>query len=97
MTEPAPAPCPSAAPPALAPAPPAAAPAPLLVDAREAAALCGIGRSLWLGLHSAGRVPLPVRLGRRVLWRREELAGWIAAGCPGRDVWKTLKEARRGR
>jgi len=70
--------------------PPPVTPAPLLVDAREAAALCGIGRSLWLGLHSAGRVPLPVRLGRRVLWRREELADWIAAGCPGRDRWQAM-------
>ena len=74
---------------------PPAAP-PLLVDAHEAAALCGIGRTLWLQLASAGRVPMPVRLGRRVLWRREELAAWTEAGCPGRDRWTALREKPRG-
>ncbi|MCX5654217.1 MAG: hypothetical protein NTY65_06175 [Planctomycetota bacterium] len=72
---------------------PPAAP-PLLVSAATAARLAGIGRTLWLQLHSSGRVPLPVRLGRRVLWRREELAAWIAAGCPGRDRWQAMKENR---
>jgi predicted DNA-binding transcriptional regulator AlpA len=75
---------------------PAAAP-PLLVSAAEAARLCGVCRAHWLRMHSAGRVPAPVRLGRRTLWAAEELADWIAAGCPGRDVWETLKEARRRR
>jgi predicted DNA-binding transcriptional regulator AlpA len=84
----------TAAPPAAAPTP---APLPLAVDAVEAARLCGIGRSLWLGLHSAGRVPAPIRLGRRVLWRREELAAWIEAGCPGRARWEAMTEARRRR
>jgi excisionase family DNA binding protein len=67
------------------------APAPLLVDAREAAALTGISRSHFLALNSSGRVPQPVRLGRRTLWRREELAAWIEAGCPSRDRWQALK------
>jgi predicted DNA-binding transcriptional regulator AlpA len=75
---------------------PAAQVTPLLVDAREAAALCGIGRTLWLQLASAGRVPMPVRLGRRTLWRAEELAEWVAAGCPARDRWTALREKPRG-
>lgn len=69
---------------------------PLLVDTKEAARLSGVGRTLWLQLASAGRVPLPVRLGRRVLWRRDELADWIEAGCPGRDRWIALREKTRG-
>ena len=60
----------------------------LLLSATESADLLGIGRSHFYGLHSSGRLgPLPVRLGRRTLWRAEELAAWVAAGCPGRDVW----------
>jgi predicted DNA-binding transcriptional regulator AlpA len=69
----------------------------LLIDAREAARLCGVCRAHWLRMQSAGRVPAPVRLGRRTLWRAAELAAWTEANCPGRDVWETLKEARRGR
>ena len=70
------------------------APSPLLLDAKAAARLCGISRSHFLALHSSGRVPLPVRLGRRTLWRAPELAAWIQAGCPARDRWHTIKGAR---
>ena len=84
MTEPAPALCPPAAP-------------PLLVDAKEAARLCGVGRSLWLQLNSSGRTPAPIRLGRRTLWISQGPGGlteWVAAGCPGRDRWQAMKENR---
>ena len=58
----------------------------LLVGAEEAAALAGIGRSSWWALHSAGKCPAPVRLLRRTLWRRGELADWIAANAKGRNI-----------
>ena len=70
--------------------PPPAAPAPLLVDAHEAARLCGVCRAHWLRMHSAGRVPMPVRLGRCVRWNVDELKRWSAAGCPGRDRWQAM-------
>ena len=66
----------------------------LLLSADEAAALCGVGRSHWYSMHSSGQLgPLPVRLGRRTLWRREELAAWVKAGCPGRTRWVDMYEA----
>ena len=64
----------------------------LSVEAGEAARLCGVGRSTWYSLRKAGRVPKPVRLGRRVLWRVEELREWMAAGCPPLSRWDTLKK-----
>jgi predicted DNA-binding transcriptional regulator AlpA len=67
---------------------------PLLLDARAAARLCGVSRSHFLAMHSAGRVPMPIRLGRRTLWRGAELATWIEAGCPSRDRWHALKGGR---
>jgi predicted DNA-binding transcriptional regulator AlpA len=63
---------------------------PLLLDARAAARLCGVSRAHFLALSTAGKVPLPVRLGRRTLWRGAELAAWIEAGCPARDRWHTM-------
>ena len=69
--------------------------APLLLDARAAAKLCGISRSHFWAMHSAGKVPLPVRLGRRTLWRADELADWIEAGCPARDRWENVKRGGR--
>ena len=71
-----------------------AGPSPLLLDARAAAGLCGVSRSHFLAMHSAGKVPLPVRLGRRTLWRGVEMAAWIEAGCPARDRWHTMKGGR---
>ena len=67
----------------------------LLVDATTAAELCGLSRSGWWSLHAAGRVPLPVRLGRRTLWRARELAEWSQAGCPARDRWEALKGGQK--
>jgi len=67
----------------------------LLVGAAEAAALCGVSRSTWWALHSSGRVPLPVRLGGRTLWRRAELEEWVAAGCPARVRWEEIGEGGR--
>jgi excisionase family DNA binding protein len=69
-------------------------PEPLLVDAQGVAAMLGIGRTHLYALNSSGRLPLPIRLGRRTLWRRDELTAWVAAGCPARDRWQTMKGAR---
>ena len=70
---------------------------PMAVDAREAARLCGIGRTSWLTRYHAGQTPEPVRLGRRVLWRVRELAAWLDAGCPPRHNWQWPSSSRAGR
>jgi len=59
----------------------------LLLSASEAAGLLSISRSMFYQLLSAGRIPAPVRLGRRALWRKAELESWTAAGCPAREIW----------
>jgi predicted DNA-binding transcriptional regulator AlpA len=71
-------------------------PEPLLLAARQAAALCGVSLATWHRLRSAGRIgPAPVRLGGRVLWRRAELAAWIEANCPDSRTWTAMQAARR--
>lgn len=65
--------------------------APLLLDARAAAALLGISRAHFFKLYSSDRTPRPVRLGRSVRWRREELVAWLEAGCPSYDRWVVMK------
>jgi excisionase family DNA binding protein len=67
---------------------------PLLLSADDAAALLGIGRSHFYGLHSSGRLgPMPVRLGKRSLWRRDELENWVASDCPSRQQWQARRDA----
>jgi len=64
----------------------------LLLSAEDSAALLGIGRTLFYSMHSSGRLgPLPVKLGRRVLWNRKELEAWVEAGCPARLQWRNRK------
>jgi predicted DNA-binding transcriptional regulator AlpA len=75
------------------PAEPPALPSPELLGRQEAADFCGVSRSAWERYSAAGRIPRPIRLAGRVLWRRTELLAWTAAGCPGRKVW----EATRGK
>ena len=70
---------------------------PLLCDADDAAALCAVSRSHWMNLHTQGKVPLPVRLGRAVRWSRAELDAWIAAGCPARAKWQTMRDRAMNR
>lgn len=68
------------------------APERLALPAAEVAKLLDISeRHLW-ALHSSGRLPLPVRLGRAVRWNLDELRGWLAAGCPDRSTWAQLRE-----
>jgi predicted DNA-binding transcriptional regulator AlpA len=64
---------------------------PLLVGAREAAALCSLSLASWYRLKAGGKLPLPVRLSGRVLWRRAELEAWTAAGCPPQRTWEAMK------
>jgi predicted DNA-binding transcriptional regulator AlpA len=65
---------------------------PLLVDAKIAATLCGCSVSFWRQQDSAGRVPAPVRLSRKILWRRADLERWVALGCPSRRQYDLMQE-----
>jgi predicted DNA-binding transcriptional regulator AlpA len=69
--------------------------APLLISDRAAAALAGVSRAHWHRLRAAGKVPAPVRLGRKVLWRRSELVTWIEAGCPDARTWQAMQAQHR--
>lgn len=58
----------------------------LLITADELATLLGLSaRTVWR-MHSAGRLPAPVKLGRAVRWRQKEIDAWIEAGCP--ESWR---------
>lgn len=72
-------------------APPAPPPLPdnkLLLTAREAASLCGLGERTWHRMNSEEQCPAPVKLNSSVRWNRDELREWTSAGCPSRDHWE---------
>jgi predicted DNA-binding transcriptional regulator AlpA len=67
----------------------------LLIDADELAAALGVSPVHVWRLKAAGRLPEPVRLGRRTLWPRGEIEAWVAARCPDRRAWEARKRAKR--
>jgi predicted DNA-binding transcriptional regulator AlpA len=67
-----------------------ASPDTLLIPADVAGPMCGRSEASWWRDHAVGRVPAPVKLGGRTLWRVQELRAWVAAGCPLRMAWEAL-------
>lgn len=64
----------------------------LLLTANQAAALCNVSLRTWRAWDAAGKIPRPVRIGRKVFWRPEELRAWVAAECPDRVTWEPIRE-----
>jgi len=62
--------------------------APSVVDIKSASNKLGVSCRSWRRLVDAGLAPQPVRLGRRVLWRVDELDAWLEAGCPSMETWE---------
>ncbi len=66
----------------------------LAIRARNLAEMLVVSvRQIWR-LHSAGKLPKPIRLGGSVRWNRQEVMDWFEAGCPDRRTWDARKEAR---
>ncbi|MCD8139199.1 MAG: helix-turn-helix domain-containing protein [Planctomycetaceae bacterium] len=66
----------------------------MLIDAKEAAALCGLSRSAWYKQVASGKIPRPLKIGNIARWRRDELEEWIASGCPPRQKWDLLRKRK---
>jgi predicted DNA-binding transcriptional regulator AlpA len=67
----------------------------LLAPAEIASRMCGRSEASWWRDHAAGRIPSPIRLGGRTLWRVQELREWVEAGCPDNRTWQALRGSRR--
>ncbi len=66
----------------------------LLLNSAEVASRLRIGKTLLYELKSQGKLPMPVRLGRRLLWPKDEIERWVRAGCPPTQKWEILKKDR---
>jgi predicted DNA-binding transcriptional regulator AlpA len=77
---------------------PADSPSPeaLLIPDVAAAALAGISRAHWHRLRAAGKIgPQAIRLGRKLLFDRQECIAWIAAHCPDARTWQVIRAQDR--
>jgi prophage regulatory protein len=69
--------------------------APLVADAKGLAKLLGLGVRTIRTHDAAGKLPQPVKLGGRVVWRLDEIRAWLDAGAPDRATWAALRAARK--
>jgi len=70
---------------------PAPALEPLLLSARDLAALLRLSVRSIRSLDTAGRLPKPLRIGGRVFWRFAEVLAWIDSGAPDRASWERVR------
>jgi len=64
---------------------------PLLLSVEQVCGLLGIKRTLLYSMISTGEFgPLPLRLGRRRMYRRSDVERWIELGTPVRERFLTL-------
>jgi prophage regulatory protein len=68
---------------------------PLLLSARDLAALLRLGLRTIRSMDAAGKLPAPVRVGGSVRWRLDELRAWLDAGAPDRETWARIRAARK--
>jgi predicted DNA-binding transcriptional regulator AlpA len=65
----------------------------LVVDARRLAKLLCAGIRTVRTWDAAGKLPSPIRIGGRVVWRVAEIRAWLAAGAPDRETWARMRAA----
>ena len=68
---------------------------PLVVDAKRLAKLLCAGVRTVRTWDAAGKLPAPLRIGGRVVWRVDEIRAWLAAGAPNRETWAAMRAARK--
>ena len=68
---------------------------PLVVDARRLAKFLCAGLRTVRSWDAAGKLPAPIRLGGKVVWRTDEIRDWLAAGAPRRAEWQARRAAAR--
>lgn len=67
----------------------------LVADARRLAKALGMGLRTIRTLDAAGKLPKPIRIGGRVVWRMKEIRAWLAAGAPDRETWAAMCDAQK--
>jgi len=77
------------------PSAPTSAPDPLVVDAARLAPLLTVSVRTVRTWDAGGKLPSPVRIGGRVVWRMDEIRAWLAAGAPDRLTWDACKAVSR--
>ncbi len=64
---------------------------PLLLTAAQLATELNVSQRTLRRMDLSGEVPLPLKIGKSLRWRRAEIEAWIDAGAPPRRKWNVLR------
>ena len=65
---------------------------PILLDVKGVASLLGLGKNTVIRHNDTGQLgPMSIKLGRRRLWRKDEILQWVEADCPPRKRWQSMR------
>jgi len=67
----------------------------VLLTAGEAAEMFKCTSRTWRQWDAQGKIPQPIRIGRNIYWRNDELLEWIEADCPPRQLWQKIRKAAK--
>jgi predicted DNA-binding transcriptional regulator AlpA len=59
----------------------------ILLSSTQSARLTGVTLRTWYSWDALGKIPKPIRIGKKLFWKRDELFAWIDANCPKRENW----------
>lgn len=65
---------------------------PMVLSAMRLSQRLGVSLRHIRRMDSAGKLPRPVRLGKVVLWKVDEINSWLNAGAPERKTWEQMKK-----
>ncbi|QQE10118.1 helix-turn-helix domain-containing protein [Planctomycetota bacterium] len=65
-----------------------------LLNVDEVAEMLDIDRSTVYRHRRAGRLPLPIKIGKRVLWIGDEVKRWLEAGAPNLRRWGQMSQSK---
>ena len=68
---------------------------PLLLSAKDAAKLCGIGVRTWHTYRASGKLPPSFKICGRRIWKREDIYHWIDWDFPNLDQFIERQEANK--
>ena len=66
---------------------------PLVVDAKQLAVMLNCGVRTVRTWDTMGKLPTPIRMGGKVVWRVDEIHAWLDAGAPCRKDWDARRRA----
>ncbi|MHC5135117.1 MAG: helix-turn-helix transcriptional regulator [Planctomycetota bacterium] len=68
---------------------------PLLLSARDAAKLCGIGLRTWHSYRASGKLPPSFKIGGRRVWKRKDIYRWVDWDFPNLDRFIDLEKINK--